>query len=238
MNGQEAVDAFAGHPPGTFDVILMDIMMPVMDGITATKTIRAMEREDAGKIPILAMTANAYEEDIQNTRKAGMDAHLSKPIDIGLLLKTLSEFGQEGGRERRKADLTGLCALLADDVELNLEIAKEMLEEMGVIVTAVSSGKEAVDAFRGSREGAFDVILMDVHMPVMDGIAATKAIRAMDRTDAKSIPILALTADVYEEDIRATGEAGMTGHLTKPLHADVIRSTIAGCCGQTGPRNK
>lgn len=238
MNGQEAVDAFAGNPPGTFDVILMDIMMPVMDGITATKTIRAMEREDAGKIPILAMTANAYEEDIQNTRKAGMDAHLSKPIDIGLLLKTLSEFGQEDGRERRKADLTGLCALLADDVELNLEIAKEMLEEMGVIVTAVSSGKEAVDAFSGSKEGAFDVILMDVHMPVMDGIAATKAIRAMDRTDAKSIPILALTADVYEEDIRATGEAGMTGHLTKPLHADVIRSTIAGCCGQTGPRNK
>lgn len=92
MNGQEAVDAFSMNPSGTFDIIIMDIMMPVMDGITAAKTIRAMEREDAKTIPIIAMTANAYEEDIQKTHDAGMNAHLSKPIDIDLMLKTLAIF--------------------------------------------------------------------------------------------------------------------------------------------------
>ena len=92
VNGQEAVDMFSNHPPGTFDMIIMDIMMPVMDGITAAKTIRAMERPDARKIPIIAMTANAYEEDIQKTHEAGMNAHLSKPIDIDLMLKTLAIF--------------------------------------------------------------------------------------------------------------------------------------------------
>lgn len=92
MNGQEAVDAFSMNPSGTFDIIIMDIMMPVMDGITAAKTIRAMEREEAKTIPIIAMTANAYEEDIQKTHDAGMNAHLSKPIDIDLMLKTLAIF--------------------------------------------------------------------------------------------------------------------------------------------------
>ncbi len=92
VNGQEAVDAFSGNPPDTFDMIIMDIMMPVMDGITAAKTIRAMDRPDAKKIPIIAMTANAYEEDIQKTHDAGMNAHLSKPIDIDLMLKTLTMF--------------------------------------------------------------------------------------------------------------------------------------------------
>lgn len=96
VNGQEAVDAFSGNPPGTFDMIIMDIMMPVMDGITAAKTIRAMDRPDAKAIPIIAMTANAYEEDIQKTHDAGMNAHLSKPIDIDLMLKTLTMFYSAG----------------------------------------------------------------------------------------------------------------------------------------------
>ena len=99
MNGQEAVDAFGENPPGTFDMIIMDIMMPVMDGITAAKTIRAMDRPDAKKIPIIAMTANAYEEDIQKTHDAGMNAHLSKPIDIDLMLKTLAIFYSTSRKE-------------------------------------------------------------------------------------------------------------------------------------------
>lgn len=99
MNGQEAVDTFGENPPGTFDMIIMDVMMPVMDGITAAKTIRAMERPDAREIPIIAMTANAYEEDIQKTHDAGMNAHLLKPIDIDLMLKTLSMFYSAGQEE-------------------------------------------------------------------------------------------------------------------------------------------
>lgn len=228
MNGQEAVDAFTGNPDGTFDVIIMDIMMPVMDGITATKTIRAMERPDAKTIPIIAMTANAYEEDIRNTKAAGMNAHLSKPIDTGILFNTLSRF-YSGGQEAEKAvELKGMKILLADDVEINLEIAKEILESEGAVVVMTENGQQAVEAFQNSPQGTFDVILMDVHMPVMDGLVATRTIRALDREDAHSIPILAMTADVYDEDIRKTREAGMDGHLAKPLDVEKIIWQLSG----------
>ncbi|MCI9369155.1 MAG: response regulator [Lachnospiraceae bacterium] len=228
MNGQEAVDTFVDHPAGTFDVVLMDIMMPVMDGITATKTIRALEREDAKIIPIIAMTANAYEEDIRNTQAAGMNAHLSKPIDVELLLRTLSRFYPAPQKQVKTVELTGLKVLLVDDVELNLEIAQVILEEGGAIVTTVENGQEAVNAFRDNPAKTFDVILMDVHMPVMDGLVATKTIRSMNRDDARDIPILAMTADVYEEDIQATKEAGMNGHLTKPLNIEKMMWMLSG----------
>ncbi|MCM1183280.1 MAG: response regulator [Roseburia sp.] len=229
MNGQEAVDAFANNPPGTFDAVLMDIMMPVMDGITATKTIRAMDRADAKTIPILAMTANAYEEDIRNTKAAGMNAHLSKPIDVDVLFKALSRYHPAGGRQEVGAvTLEGMKVLLADDVEMNLEIALDVLEEEKAVVTTVTNGREAVDAFAGNPPGTFDIILMDVHMPVMDGLAATREIRAMDRADAGTIPILAMTADVYEEDMAATKAAGMNGHLTKPLKVEKLLWMLTG----------
>lgn len=217
VNGKEAVETFTNNPVNTFDAILMDIMMPVMDGITATKTIRVLEKSDAKTIPIIAMTANAYEEDIKNTHEAGMNAHLSKPIDVNMLLKTLAHFYYKFEEKTKLFDLSGLKVLLVDDVELNLEIEEELLKEMGVIVTTVRNGKEAVDIFYENPEDTFDVILMDIHMPLMDGITATKIIRTMDRDDAKKIPILAMTADVYEEDIQRTKDAGMSGHLTKPL---------------------
>ncbi len=228
MNGQEAVDAFADNPAGTFDIIIMDIMMPVMDGITATKTIRALDRPDAKTIPIVAMTANAYEEDIRNTQAAGMNAHLSKPIDVDLMFKTLSRFYPVMQKEARPTQIRGLKILLADDVDLNLEIAKTVLEEEGAVVTTAENGQEAVDAFAGSPAGTFDVILMDVHMPVMDGLVAAGKIRQMDREDARSIPILAMTADVYEEDIMRTRAAGMDGHLTKPLDMEKLLWTLSG----------
>lgn len=220
MNGQEAVDAFSDNPEGTFDIIIMDIMMPVMDGITATKVIRGMERPDAKTIPIVAMTANAYDEDIRKTREAGMNAHLSKPIDVDVVLKTLAGFYSASGKELKEAKLAGMKILLADDVDLNLEIAKTILEEWNTVVTTAANGKEVVELFSNNPEGTFDAILMDVHMPVMDGLKAAKTIRAMERPDAARIPILAMTADVYEEDIKETKEAGMNGHLKKPLHAE------------------
>ena len=228
MNGREAVDAFANNPPGTFDAIIMDIMMPVMDGITATKTIRGMDRDDAKTIPIIAMTANAYEEDIRNTHEAGMNVHLSKPIDVELLFKTLSRFYVAAERAPQPSDLTGRKILLVDDVELNLEIAQEMLADEGAVVTTAENGQEAVDAFAGNPPGTFDVILMDVHMPVMDGIEATRIIRGMDREDAAGILILAMTADVYEEDMEKTKAAGMNGHLTKPLNIEKMMWALSG----------
>ena len=174
------------------------------------------------------MTANAYEEDIRNTHEAGMNVHLSKPIDVELLFKTLSRFYVAAERAPQPSDLTGRKILLVDDVELNLEIAQEMLADEGAVVTTAENGQEAVDAFAGNPPGTFDVILMDVHMPVMDGIEATRIIRGMDREDAAGILILAMTADVYEEDMEKTKAAGMNGHLTKPLNIEKMMWALSG----------
>ena len=124
------------------------------------------------------------------------------------------------------ASLRGLHLLLADDNELNAEIVRISLSDEGATLTIVSDGQEAVEAFRSHPAGTFDAILMDIMMPVMDGLTATKAIRAMDRPDAKTIPILAMTANAFEEDAQRCFAAGMNAHLPKPLQIDKVKQTI------------
>ena len=124
------------------------------------------------------------------------------------------------------ASLRGLHLLLADDNELNAEIVRISLSDEGATLTIVSDGQEAVEAFRTHPAGTFDAILMDIMMPVMDGLTATKAIRAMDRPDAKTIPILAMTANAFEEDAQRCFAAGMNAHLPKPLQIDKVKQTI------------
>lgn len=121
----------------------------------------------------------------------------------------------------------GMRVLIVEDNELNLDIVQEVLKERGLIVTGAANGQIAVDLFGGSPPGTFDVILMDMHMPVLDGVSAAKQIRAMNRSDAATIPILALTANDFEEDIRRTREAGMNDHLTKPFDMEKIFRVLA-----------
>ena len=126
--------------------------------------------------------------------------------------------------------IEGLRLLLAEDNELNAEIAETLLTDAGALVTTVRNGAQAVECFRKSPPGTFDAILMDVMMPVMDGLAATRAIRAMDRPDAKTVPILAVTANAFDEDAKRCLAAGMTAHLAKPLEMEKVTATIAACC--------
>ena len=123
--------------------------------------------------------------------------------------------------------IRGLRLLLAEDNELNAEIAQMLLADAGAEVTAVNDGKAAVELFEGSPAGTFDAILMDIMMPVMDGLAATRAIRAMQRPDAKTIPILAMTANAFREDAEKCLAAGMNAHLAKPLEMDKVIAAIA-----------
>lgn len=123
--------------------------------------------------------------------------------------------------------LVGMKVLIVEDNELNRDIVQEVLKERGLIVTEAADGQVAVDLFCDNPPGTFDVILMDMHMPVLDGVSATKQIRAMQRSDAGTIPILALTANDFEEDIRQTREAGMNDHLTKPFDMEKIFSVLA-----------
>lgn len=126
-------------------------------------------------------------------------------------------------------DLTGLHVLLVEDNELNMEIAKFLLEDEGMVVACASNGQEAVDAFRQSEVNAFDVILMDIMMPVMDGLEAVREIRHLERPDAETVPVIALSANVMDSDIKKTKMAGMDEHLSKPINTSLLLGAIAKC---------
>lgn len=128
--------------------------------------------------------------------------------------------------QESEISLNGMKILLVEDNELNMEIAKTMLEEEGIEVTTAENGQSAVNIFHNCPEGRFDAILMDIRMPVMDGISAAKTIRKLPERDAAAIPIIAMTADAYEEDIQRTLEAGMNAHLTKPVQPEKLFQTL------------
>ena len=129
-------------------------------------------------------------------------------------------------KEDFNADLSGVRILLAEDNELNAEIAEFMLMENGAEVETVKNGLEAVQHFEACESGTYDVILMDVMMPVMDGLTATKTIRSLERQDAKTIPIIAMTANAFREDAEKCMEAGMNAHLSKPIVIEEVIKTI------------
>ena len=134
--------------------------------------------------------------------------------------------------EVENADISGLNIMVAEDNELNMEIIEFLLTEQGAQVEKVQNGQEALDKFEGSEAGTYDVILMDLMMPVMDGISAAKAIRASKHAEAETIPIIAMTANAFYEDERKCLDAGMNAHLAKPLDMKMVVSTIAECVGK------
>ena len=125
--------------------------------------------------------------------------------------------------------INGLNILLVEDNDLNLEIAKTLLEYEGASVTIAKNGKDAMELFNSSAPHTFDAILMDIMMPVMDGLTATRQIRQLQREDAQTIPIIALSANVYQEDINRCHDAGMNAHLAKPLNINKMRKVIYEC---------
>jgi CheY-like chemotaxis protein len=137
--------------------------------------------------------------------------------------------------EGAAVSLSGLHLLIAEDVELNAEILADLLEMEGMTSEWAENGRRAVEMFEGSAPGHFYAILMDMRMPVMDGLAATRAIRALQRPDAAVIPIIALTANAFEEDVRQCLQAGMNAHLSKPVEMDQLKAALGRLhAGQAG----
>jgi len=147
-------------------------------------------------------------------------------LELGFDVDTSAGGQEEAEPESGQEALNGMKVLLVEDNELNAEIARYLLEDMGIVVTAAENGRQALEVFGDSPEGTFDAILMDIMMPVMDGLEATKAIRSMNRVDAGEIPILAMTANAYDEDIRRTREAGMNAHLSKPIDEELLYQSL------------
>ena len=133
---------------------------------------------------------------------------------------------REGQKDVSEKSIKGLHILLAEDNELNMEIAEFMLQNEGAVVTKTWNGQEAVEIFEKSRPDEFDVILMDIMMPVMNGYEAAKMIRSMDREDAKTIPIIAMTANAFTEDRIKAKEAGMDEHISKPIDMKLLVKII------------
>ena len=163
--------------------------------------------------------------EVSSTEGKGSTFIITLPFEVAQEKKKVESLPEE-----ETPSISGLSLLLAEDNELNAEIAEVLLKDEGAHITLVKDGQQAVDAFAGSEPGTFDAILMDIMMPNMDGITATKRIRAMNRQDAKDIPIIAMTANAFEEDARRCMEAGMNAHLPKPFQMNKVIETIAEFC--------
>lgn len=166
---------------------------------------------------------------MEDALDAGVDSFIAKPLFAS---NVLDEFKQairrqlETHREVHKAELAGRRILLAEDMEINADIMMDILSLREVEADHAENGQIAVEMFRKSAVGEYSAILMDVRMPVMNGLEATEAIRSMDRADAKEIPIIALTANAFDEDVQRSLQAGMNAHLSKPVESEHLFETL------------
>ncbi len=221
LSGKEAVlrTRQAVMRGDTYSVYIIDWLMPDLNGIEVARRIRKETGED---VPIIILTAYDLSDIEEEAKDAGVTAFCSKPLFMSELRTCLSSIvgngkdTQETPCPNPQNRRTGRI-LLAEDNELNQEIATAILTEAGFTVEVASNGQIAVDMLKASAPGYYHLILMDVQMPVMDGYTATRAIRAMDNHSLSSIPILAMTANAFEEDRREALSAGMNGHITKPI---------------------
>ena len=202
-----------------YHMVLLDWQMPGMDGI---QTAREIRRAVGDGVPILLISAYDWSEIEEEARSAGVSGFLSKPLFRSTLYYGLQKFADpavaEKAAARREGPLyAGRRLLLAEDNDLNWEIANELLSAQGFVLDHAENGKSCVEQFLASAPGWYDAVLMDLRMPVMDGYEATRHIRAAAREDALRIPIIAMTADVFSEDIQHCLDCGMNAHISKPI---------------------
>jgi CheY-like chemotaxis protein len=230
MNGDDAVSRiWEVHQQGEdFALTILDWKMPGKDGIETAKEIRRTMGND---IPIIVLSAYDWSDIEQEAMAAGVNAFISKPLFKSKLVHVIKEVVGLYPKQETQLVMTEYAKrdvriLLADDVELNLEVALEFLKHLGVEADTALDGRETIEKFTAKPAGYYDMIFMDIHMPVMDGYEATRVIRGMSRPDAQTIPIIAVTADAFSDDIQKANDAGMNGHIAKPLSIDTLNREI------------
>ncbi|MDR2356907.1 MAG: response regulator [Oscillospiraceae bacterium] len=231
LSGAEVCENIDGG--GVYDIFFVDWKMPGMDGIDLTRRIKARLGEKAVVIMISSAEWSAVENE---GKRAGVDKFLAKPLFPSDVADCISACLGVSGQipasvetaedaDAETDDFTGRCVLLAEDVEINREIVIALLEPTNLTVECAENGAVAVDLFTRNPE-RYDVIFMDVQMPEMDGYEAARRIRALDTARAREVPIIAMTANVFREDIEKCLEAGMNGHLGKPLDIGDVLVTL------------
>ena len=231
LDGESAVNMVVKrHRRGDeYQIILLDWKLPDMDGIDTARRIR---QELGDKVPILLISAYDWGEIEDQAKAAGITGFISKPLFKSTLFNSLRQFAglPESQTERRpqerRRDLTGKHILLAEDNELNWEIANELLSEEGLVLDWAENGQSCVEMFQQSAAGYYDAVLMDIRMPIMGGYEATQVIRTLERPD-RDLPIIAMTADAFAEDVKRALDCGMNAHVAKPVDVDEVMRLVS-----------
>ncbi len=214
-----------------FEVYIVDWSMPELSGIDTVREIRKVVGDDS---PIILMSAYDWTDIEHEARSAGVTGFISKPLFASDLHQTLERSlgkGSEKSETERNVPAAdngfeGKRILLAEDNELNREIITELLKELGFTVECAENGQQACDMVHNFEQGYYDLVLMDIQMPIMDGYTATRTIRGFEDNGAEKLPIIALTANAFEEDKERALESGMNGHLAKPVEMDKMISLL------------
>lgn len=228
LTGREAVEKVrlrrARHK--LYNILLIDLRMPDENGIEVTRQVRDIIGNESA---IIILTSYSWDDVLEEAMAAGVDRFMAKPLFASTVVnefhqaleqKTLNE------PQKKLAELEGRKILMAEDMPVNAEIMIMVLSMRGMTVEHAPNGQDAVNAFANSPPGFFDAVLMDIRMPIMDGLKATEAIRALDRPDAKKVPIIAMTANAFDEDVQRSLQAGMNAHLSKPVEPEHLFKTL------------
>lgn len=230
--GRDAVlKAAQAHSEGRdYFAVIIDLRMPEMDGIETTRQIRA---QIGNEVPIIMISAYEWSEYEEQARQAGVNGFIMKPLFKSRLICTLKQLAGEQPQKPvinhhslPEGHYPGRRVLLVEDNALNREIAVELLSPMGITVETAENGQIAVEKIAASEEYHYDLIFMDIQMPVLNGYEAAVSIRGMDRKDTKEIPIVAMTADAFAGDVKKSKDAGMNEHLPKPIDISELNRTL------------
>ncbi|MBQ8161426.1 MAG: response regulator [Clostridia bacterium] len=229
FSGQDALHMLAlqhtKHQP--YNLVLLDWKMPEMDGLEVTREIRKLYSKET---TVIILTSFNWDEIMDEALHVGVDSFLAKPLFASNVIDEFERIARKNNmslyKEKKRADLKGRRILLAEDIPINAEIMKQILLMKEAEIDHAENGRIALKMFEESADQYYDAILMDVRMPEMDGLEATAAIRALDKEDAKTVPIIALTANAFDEDVQRSLQVGMNAHLSKPVEPEHLYQTL------------
>lgn len=228
LSGEEAIEMvkIKNARRELFNLILVDLKMPGMDGVETSRRIREITSDRSA---IIILTAYCWDDVLDEAMEAGVDSFISKPLFATSVLEEFKAAMTRKGiasDDNEGADLAGRHILVAEDMDINAQIMMMVLKARDMDADLAVNGKIAVEMFESHEPGYYDAILMDMRMPEMDGLEATRRIRALDRPDAAEIPIIAFTANAFDEDVQRSLQAGLNAHLSKPVHPESLYKTL------------